>query len=164
MKFGTDAIVLNAIAVMALLATYWFMPGTLTKSINITTNILIQAAPRLIPGFIIAGVLTAIIPKEFFAYWLGAKSGFLGLLIATGLGIITPPVPIVLFPMLAGLAQAGVGPGPLATYLSAWALMGASRIVVYDLPFLGVEFTLTRVAVSSVLPVTIGAICARLLR
>ena len=48
--------------------------------------------------------------------------------------------------------------GALVAYLSAWAMVGAQRILVWELPLMGPDFTLIRVGSSLILPVLAGTI------
>jgi hypothetical protein len=52
----------------------------------------------------------------------------------------------------------------MAAYISAWSLIGWNRIVVYELPLLGVQFTFARVVVSFTLPILVGMMVPHVIR
>lgn len=121
-------------------------------------------APQLLLGFTLAGLVTVLLPADVLARLVGEGSGFRGLLIASVAGIATPGGPFVQFPLMAAIASAGAGTGPMAAYLTAWSLMGWNRIVVYELPLLGPSFTVARIAVSLAAPLVVGALVPVVLR
>ena len=73
--------------------------------------------PALVVGFILAGMISQVIPRELMTRWLGEESGLSGLLIATLAGSLTPGGPFVQFPIVAGLLKAGAGVAPLMAYI-----------------------------------------------
>ncbi len=112
--------------------------------------------PILILAFILAGMMEKIIPRDFLAQVLGWDSGFRGLFLGTIAGAAMPGGPFVLFPMMAVLLNAGAGIGPLVAFLSSWALIGLHRVIIYEAPIMGWQFTLCRLGASLVFPVIIG--------
>jgi hypothetical protein len=77
-------------------------------------------------------------------------------------GLITPGGPASAFAFLAILAAAGADRGILVTYITSWALLGMQRIVVWDIPFMGMEFSVLRLLISVPLPIVAGLIARRL--
>lgn len=120
-------------------------------------------APHLALGFILGGLITVVVPSEAIAAALGEGSGLRGLLIATGAGILTPGGPYIQFPLVAGLAVSGAGWGPVAAYLTAWSVIGANRVLVWELPMLGLRFTAVRWLFSLTLPLLVGLVVPAIL-
>lgn len=118
--------------------------------------------PVLLPALLIAGLVQAGVARERIARWLGAESGLRGLLLATLAGIATPGGPMAAFPLVLALAAGGADRGALIAYVTAWALNGFSRILVWELPVLGPEFAALRFLASLPLPVIAGLIARRL--
>jgi uncharacterized membrane protein YraQ (UPF0718 family) len=119
-------------------------------------TLLIQFAPQMAIGFLLAGLVSVLIPASAIGRLVGAESGFGGLLIATAAGAVTPGGPFLHFPLVAVLLRGGAGEGPVAAYLTAWALLGINRVLVWEIPVLGPTFALTRWAVSLAAPVVVG--------
>jgi uncharacterized membrane protein YraQ (UPF0718 family) len=87
---------------------------------------------------------------------VGAESGFKGILIGTCLGAVAPGGPFIQFPIVAAMFKAGVHIGPLIAYLTAWALIGVNRVIVFEIPLLGFKITFTRLICSFIFPIIIG--------
>lgn len=118
--------------------------------------IFVGVAPQLAVGFLLAGVLTVLLPADLIASWIGQDSGLRGVLIATVAGALTPGGPYMQFPLVAALAGAGAGAGPMAAYLAAWSLISVNRLFVWEIPVLGLPFAAARWLVSLSLPVIAG--------
>lgn len=114
--------------------------------------------PSLLLGFVAAGMITVVLPRELMGRLLGDESGLGGLVIATVAGALTPGGPFVQFPIVAALLKAGAGVGPMTAYVSAWGLIGVNRFLVYEVPMLGWKLALCRILGSAVFPVLIGAL------
>ena len=119
-------------------------------------GLLLRLIPLLVLAFFVAGLVEVLLPKELLLRWVGAESGFKGILIGTFLGAITPGGPFVQFPIVAAMFKAGAHIGPLIAYLSAWALLGINRVIAYEIPLLGFQITFTRLLCSFIFPIIIG--------
>ena len=111
---------------------------------------------QLALGFILAGFIQVVLPREIISTWMGAESGLRGVLVGTAAGAISPGGPYIQFPLLASLHQAGAGYGPIAAFVTAWSLVPVIRTLQFDVPIMGWEFTLARLAVSIAAPIVVG--------
>lgn len=111
---------------------------------------------RMIVGLLMAGMIQAVIPTEAIGHWMGESAGLRGILVGTLAGTITPGGPFVNFPIIAALQHSGAGIGPLAAYLTAWGLIPIHRTVIWEIPFLGHRFVLSRLVASLIVPVLVG--------
>ena len=123
-----------------------------------------EVTPRIIPAFLLAGFIQILVPKEFIMKWIGAESGFKGILIALCAGMITPGGPILSFPIISALYRMGADYGPLVAYLASWEILGLQRIIVWELPFMGARFVTLRFLASLVLPIIAGVLAKRVVR
>jgi uncharacterized membrane protein YraQ (UPF0718 family) len=121
-------------------------------------------APNLLLGFALAGIVQVLIPREYIAKLLGEGSGFRGLLIATVAGAVAPGGPYINVPLVASFYKSGASVGPLAAFLTAWAIIPITRTLVYELPLMGTSFALARYAASLVFPLVIGIITSLIFR
>jgi uncharacterized membrane protein YraQ (UPF0718 family) len=119
-------------------------------------GLLLQLIPVLVLAFFVAGLMEVLFPTELLIRWVGAESGFKGILIGTCLGAVTPGGPFIQFPIVAAMFKAGANIGPLIAYLSAWALLGINRVIVFEIPLLGFQITSTRLLCSFIFPIIIG--------
>ncbi|TFH01627.1 MAG: hypothetical protein E4H13_04345 [Calditrichales bacterium] len=115
-------------------------------------------------GFFLAGFVQVLLPKELIIKWVGAKSGMSGILIATSVGMITPGGPMLSFPLVAALFRLGAGYGPLIAYLTSWEILSFYRMLVYEIPFMGISFAVLRFSVSLVLPVLAGVSAQKIVK
>ena len=47
-------------------------------------------------------------------------------------------------------------------YITSWAILGAQRIIVWDIPFMGIEFSMYRLLISIPLPIIAGLLARRM--
>jgi uncharacterized membrane protein YraQ (UPF0718 family) len=127
-------------------------------------SILLAVAPQLALGFLLAGLVTVLVPSDLVARLIGEGSGLQGIVIATIAGILTPGGPYLQFPLIAALARSGAGVGALGAYLTAWSLIGGNRAVVWEIPILGPSFTAARWAISLLVPIGVGLLLPAVLR
>ncbi|KQN73465.1 permease [Devosia sp. Leaf64] len=112
----------------------------------------------LVCGLVMAACIGALLPKEKVARWLGEESGWRGLFVAIGLGILMPGGPFASFPLVLALSKAGADMGALIAFLTAWGALSASRVLIWEIPLLGSDFVLTRLLVTLPLPLMAGLI------
>ncbi len=116
----------------------------------------VRVMPLMLGAFCVAALLTRLVPHDTLIRWLGEGSGWRGISVATLAGLLTPGGPFIQFPIVAALYERGVAVGPLAAYLSAWALVGIHRLVILEVPLLGWKFSVCRFALSFLFPPVIG--------
>lgn len=112
--------------------------------------------PSLVAGMLLASSVRQLMNPGSLAKWMGAESGWTGLVIATAAGMATPGGPMAAFPLILVFAAAGADRGTLIAYISAWTVNGFQRILVYEAPLLGVEFAMMRLIASLPVPVIMG--------
>lgn len=159
MKIARTDIVFAVLAVVTGGITYArFGPDAVWESVLRAGSLLLMVLPQLAAGLLIGGLVTRLVSREKVARWLGGSSGMTGLLLASLAGLLTPGGPFTSFPMVYALWIAGADAGALIAFISAWSLLGFNRLIVWELPLLGVEFTMLRYVVCLPLPVIAGLI------
>ncbi|MDA0369615.1 MAG: permease [Proteobacteria bacterium] len=136
--------------------------GVFFATLEKDLGLFLRIAPQVAGGMLVGGFISVLIPNDVVARWLGRESGFRGILIASIAGIVTPGGPIISFPVVLALATAGADIGALLAYLTAWSTLGLTRIIVWEIPFMGVDFTLVRFVASIPLPFIAGYLVRRL--
>lgn len=119
-------------------------------------QLLMATLPKMIFAFAVAGLIQVILPTDLVSQWLGEGSGIRGLMIGTVAGACTPGGPMLHFPIVASLMASGAGAGPIIAYLTSWSLIGFHRLIIWEIPILGVEITVARFLASLVLPPFVG--------
>ncbi len=153
-------IIMGVIAIVLLIIGYQKGGGEHILGLKTAGNILLQILPLLIFAFIIAGMIQVIIPQEMISRWVGAESGFRGLLIGTAIGSVTPGGPFISLPIAAGMLRAGASIGTMVAFMSAWSLLAVSRLPL-EIGLMGWKFSLIRLACTFFFPPIAGLIANR---
>lgn len=119
---------------------------------------------RLLLGFTLGGLIRVLIPSAVIARWLGHTSGFRGILIGSYIGVIMPGGPYVTLPVIASIYSAGAGVGPVIALLTGRSLLGIQMLVVWQIPFLGMEIPLARYIACLLIPPLVGLAGAAVFR
>ena len=158
----TSFLIFAALAAVAGAVCYSRGKDVFFEGVNSSLSLFVDITPRLSAAFLMAGFVEVLVPKDLITKWIGEKSGIKGILIATGAGVATPGGPMISFPLIAALYKLGADFGPLVGYLTSWELMGIQRIIVWEIPFMGIRFALLRFAVSLLLPIIAALTAQRL--
>ncbi len=150
-------IIMGVIAIVLLFIGYQKGGGEHILGLKSAGNLLIQIIPLLIFAFIVAGMVQTLIPRELISKWVGAESGFRGILIGTLMGGITPGGPYVSMPIAAGLLRTGAGIGTMVSFMTAWSLLAVMRLPI-EIGLMGWKFVLIRLACTFFFPPIAGLI------
>lgn len=115
----------------------------------------LRNAPLLLLAFIIVGFVTAIAPQKFVEQLMGPESGWQGLLVAEGVGMLLPGGPYVVFPLIAAIYHNGAGFAAAITMITSWAAVGLLS-VSFELPFMGWRFTVIRWGLGLIFSLLVG--------
>jgi len=119
---------------------------------------------RLLLGFTLGGLVQVLIPRALIAKWLGHTSGLKGIFIGSYIGIIMPGGPFVSLPVIASIYRAGAGVGPVIALLTGRGLLGIQMLLMWQIPFLGLEIPLARYIACLFIPPLAGLAGAAVLR
>jgi hypothetical protein len=120
--------------------------------------------PRIGIGVVGSGFVAEALPNEWVAPWLGPQSGFLGVVIATIGGALTPGGPVVGFSIGAAALKSGAGAPQVIAYTTAWALYAIHRLVIWEVPMMPARIVWLRAMVSLPLPFMAAALAILLAR
>lgn len=113
----------------------------------------------VVPAALIAAeFLTPLVPQRLVAELIGGAAGFQGLLIATVAGWCIPLPPVIFFPLIAVLLNAGAGIPQLTALVVAWNVFALHRTLPMELPMMGRYFVTLRLLSSAALPPIAGAL------
>lgn len=140
------------LGVIAILRKPQGIPGALVDM----RNQMLVFGLRLPPALLAAAFLSLIVPTEYVVPYIGAESGWQGVLIASLFGAFIPGGPILTFPMALVLWRAGAGEAQMVALLASWSVFAVHRVISYELPFLGPRFVLVRLSSSWILPFVSG--------
>ena len=155
--FDTSFFIFLCIAIFSGILVFIFKGEQIFwNTIRHDTSLFLKILPLLGAGILLVGFIQVLVPSNIVAKWLGKESGLKGILIATIAGAITPGGPMISFPMIIALKKGGADTGSLIAYLTAWTTLGLTRTLAWEIPLMGIEFTLIRTASSIILPVIAG--------
>ncbi len=155
--FGTTFWVFAGIAAITG-ALCWHFKGreVFHASLESDVDLLIFIAPRFGAGMLIAAFVQSLLPRDRVAQYVSDGAGMKAVGIATVVGGLTPGGPMTSFPLVRALRDVGTGRSALVAYVTSWSTMGFQRILNWELPLLGPEFTLLRLVASLPLPLIAG--------
>jgi len=154
-------IIMGVIAIALLYIGYQRGGGEHVVGLKSAGNLLLQILPLLIFAFIVGGMIQILIPQEIISKWVGAESGFRGLLIGSAIGGFMPGGPYVSMPIVAGLLRTGASIGTMVALITAWSLLAVSRMPM-EVGLLGWKFALIRLACVFFFPPIAGLIANKL--
>lgn len=120
--------------------------------------------PKVLAGCLMGTLVTLLLPREVVTRWIGAESGWVGFIVAFLAAVIVPGNPLTIFPVAGALLVAGADIGAVVVFITTWAVVGYQRALVWELPFLGLDFTIWRIIVSLPLPFVAGALARMVVR
>lgn len=141
---------------LCLIAWHTGGPELLRQGLGGGGQLLVRYSALLVVSFLAAGLAEVLVPHAWVSRTLGEDSGVRGILIATGMGCVTPAGPFVAMPIAAVMVRAGAGIGPVVAFVTGWSLLAIHRMVAWELPILGPRVTAIRYGASLVLPVIAG--------
>ena len=153
-------LILTVLAAVFAVAAYFKDPGLPWIGARNGLSLFWFILPRLIPALILTGMLQVLVPQELIGRLFGRGAGLRGVLVATGLGMLTPGGPMVSVPLLVALANSGAGMAALVAYMTSWSLFGIHRIITWEAPLMGWRFVIVRVIPSLAFPVIAGWLVA----
>ena len=121
-------------------------------------HLFVDILPKVLAACLIAAFVAVLMPREVVLRWVGAESGFLGIVIATVAGAICPGGPITIFPVAAAFVAIGADIGAAIAFITSWTLLGYARALVWEWPFFGAEFVTWRIIISIPLPIVAGVL------
>ncbi|MBX2805473.1 MAG: hypothetical protein KTR19_05850 [Hyphomicrobiales bacterium] len=114
--------------------------------------------PRVAVGLIGSGFLAELLPQDNIAMLFGKEAGYMGVMLASLFGPLTPGGPFVAFAIGAAALKAGASEAALIGYVTSWSLLCLNRDLVYELPVLGARFMRLRWLLALPVPFIIGAL------
>lgn len=120
---------------------------------------------QIIPFALLGAALFAqLIPQQWIVGLIGKDSGFAGIVIASLAGGLVPSGPFVSFPIALSLVQTGAGPAQIVAFLTGWSVYAFYRVMVWEIPTMGAQFTWHRMGASLILPIVAGVLAAAMFR
>lgn len=139
----------------------WFLLGgdvARSKAYAGTLDTLLFTAPRILMALLGAAYFAEILPEEDMRRLFGAEAGLMGVLLAVALGPVSPGGAFVAFAIAAAALKAGAGEAAALGYVTSWSLYSLAKLLAYELPIMGRDVTLVRVAVCLPVPFIVAGL------
>jgi uncharacterized membrane protein YraQ (UPF0718 family) len=127
-------------------------------------GLMVYMTPKVLAGCLIGTLVTLLLPREVVTRWIGAESGWSGLVIAFIAAVILPGNPLTIFPVAGALLAVGAEVGAVVVFITTWSLVGYQRALVWELPFFGLDFMIWRIVISLPLPFVAGVLARMAVR
>jgi uncharacterized membrane protein YraQ (UPF0718 family) len=150
-------VVMGVLAIALLVIGYFKGGGEHIAGLKVGLNMTWQIIPLLVFAFVVAGMVQVLVPQELLNKWVGAESGFRGIIIGCIAGGLSPGGPYVSLPIAGGLLQAGAGVGTMVAYLTGWSLYAVGRLPM-EVGILGWKLTVARLLSTLIFPPLAGLI------
>ena len=148
-------LVLAGVAIVLLAVAFYRGRGLPLAGVTAAGRTLWRNLVALLLGFLIAGFVQVLVPKELISRWMGAESGAKGILIACVVGGLVPGAPYAVFPLVAMLYKAGAGLGAVVGFISAWSLWSVTRLPL-EIALIDARPALVRYGITFVVPPLAG--------
>jgi len=145
------------VSVILLIIAYVRGEDFAIRGIKLASSMLWNNLAILLAGFIIAGMMQVLLPKELIAKWLSNAAGVRAVLLGCLAGGIIPGSPYVAFPIVAGFYNAGAGLGAMVGFVTAWSLWSISRLPV-EIALINPRAALIRYGITFIIPPAAGLI------
>ncbi|ATW23723.1 permease [Candidatus Formimonas warabiya] len=106
---------------------------------------LINVLPLIAAALLLAGMIEAVIPKEFVQQWLAHEAGIKGIILGSFGGMCLAMGPYAAFPIMASIYKAGAGLSTMVSVFAGWAFMGVLDFT-YEGSIFGIRFAATKLA------------------
>ena len=151
----TTTLVLAVIAIVLLIIAFWRGRDLPLAGLQAAGRTMWRNLALLLLGFIIAGLVQVVIPKDLISRWLGTQAGVKGVLIGCVVGGLLPGSPYATFPLVAALYQGGASLGAVVGFISAWSLWSVPCLPV-EMALVAPRPALVRYAVTFIMPPIAG--------
>lgn len=132
--------------------------GTLQSGLIRGVEQVITLIPRMFCALVGAGFLVQLIPTTFISGLLGAEAGPVAIVVGAIAGTIIPAGPVISFSVAAVLANEGASVPALVAFITSWSVLAAHRIIIFEIPLLGLSFLRLRVLSVVILPLLAGGL------
>lgn len=135
--------ILYTVVIVCLIISFYKDKGKTKKALRKAWKSFENILPQFLTIILIIGMMLSVIDNETISHFLGSSSGFLGILIALGVGSITLIPGFVAFPLAAALLNNGAGVAQIAAFVSSLMMVGVVTMPM-EIKMFGTKITLIR--------------------
>ncbi|MCD6481981.1 MAG: permease [Thermoplasmata archaeon] len=154
---NATAIVINVIAVAALLMAFIKDRKKAIKSLKIAGKSFIRMLPMVFIIIIIIGLLLGFVPPDQISKFVGEQSGMTGVLIVGAAGAVLHIPALLSFPLAASLLEEGASVSAVAAFITTLTMIGTITLPL-EIKELGKKMAILRNGISFVIAIIIALI------
>lgn len=154
--------IIMATVIIAAAVVLMFFPDKSGPVLNISKDYLIELAIIFPALIIIIGLFSVWVSKETVGKYIGKSSGVKGIIFAIVLGVLPTGPLYIAFPMAVALLKKGAKISNIIIFISAWACIKLPQELM-EIQFLGIEFTLLRLALTVIFVVLMGIMIEKII-
>ncbi|MDX1484241.1 MAG: hypothetical protein R3229_07155 [Alphaproteobacteria bacterium] len=158
--FGPSAFILWGLVAAAFVIALRQPGARHRQGVKRGVDMLLVNGPRICVAILAAGFISELLPQDLVAAWLGADTGWRGIVIGCAVGPFFPGGPLVIMPLVLALFKAGAGVPALIALLATASTWGLHRILMFEIPMMGGRFTALRLVSSIAIPPLAGLFAA----
>ncbi len=149
----------NALIVLSLMAAIFlflaYRQGKLGEGLKESRKLFLAVLPLLLCAFLLVGFMNILIPEKALQTWLGAESGWKGLVIGPAIGALVQGGPYAFFPLFDAVFRTSVSTGTAIAMITAWGMINVGHLP-YEFTFLGSRFVILKYAIYLTIPSLAG--------
>ncbi len=149
----------DALLVLSIMAAIMFYlayrQGKHVEGLREAKKIFLNVLPLLLLAFVMVGFINLLLPKELLQSWLGAESGWKGLVTGSLIGALIQGGPYAFFPMFDAVFRDSVSTGTAVAMITAWGMINVGHLP-YEFTFLGSRFVALKYGIYAAVPVLAG--------
>lgn len=150
-------LVMGILALTLVLAGYYRGEGHHVTGLKSAAMMTLTVLPLLLFAFVVAGMVQALVPAQVLSRWVGAESGFRGVMLGSIAGGLAPGGPYVSMPIAAALVQSGASAGTVVAFMTGWSIWALARLPM-EVGILGWRLTAARLVSTFFFPPLAGFI------
>jgi len=150
-------LVMGILALTLVLAGYYRGEGHHVTGLKSAAMMTLTVLPLLLFAFVVAGMVQVLVPAQVLSRWVGAESGFRGVMLGSIAGGLAPGGPYVSMPIAAALVQSGASAGTVVAFMTGWSIWALARLPM-EVGILGWRLTAARLVSTFFFPPLAGFI------
>lgn len=156
------AIIINIIAVVALLIAFTKDKDKAIKSLKMAGKSFIRMLPMVFIIIIIIGLLLGFVSSEQISRFVGEQSGMMGILLVGVVGAVLHIPALLSFPLAASLLEEGASVSAVVAFITTLTMIGIITLPL-EIKELGKKMAILRNGISFVIAIIIALIMGGIL-
>lgn len=132
-----------------------YRQSKLVEALKEAKKMLLAVLPLLLCAFVLVGFMNILIPEKTLHAWLGAESGWKGIIIGPVIGALIQGGPYAFFPLFDAVFRESVTIGTAVAMITAWGMINVGHLP-YEFTFLGPRFVALKYSIYIAIPSLVG--------